>query len=110
MDEILNGDPRRLARLLDERSNCGGWDSDDLRAMLQHQLAAPVLPDLGPAALACGLSERVLSTMRFGELLSFPDSPGKLFLLAKEFAKSCDTRADRPLPTELAAVLYCSVI
>jgi hypothetical protein len=110
MDEILRGDPQKLAKLLDGTAEVVKWSDDDLRSILLHQLAAPIVPDLGPAAFTCPLDARTVSAMSFGRLLSMPNPPVELLQLAKDFAKTADCPDGKSLPTEIATLLYYALI
>jgi hypothetical protein len=88
------------------------WGPDELGAVLEHQLSAPLQCDLG--RLDKGLAGRLeelnsaegpaLGT--FGDLLHHPHPPVELLELAKRFAKACRSHRDSPLPDEVATVLY----
>ncbi|NUQ66209.1 MAG: hypothetical protein HUU20_27420 [Pirellulales bacterium] len=87
------------------------WESAELAAILEHQLAAPLEIDLGsidpawPVRLASPASSGPpLGTFR--DLFHHPEPPLELLDLTKRFAKRCRTDADCPLPGEIATVLY----
>jgi hypothetical protein len=90
----------------------GLWQPEELEAMLQHQLSAPLEIDisfLGREA-TCRLdvlrSAAVPPIETFHELFHHRAPPVELLELTKEFAKACRTRSDRLLPSEIAAIVY----
>lgn len=92
------------------------WDADDLEAILEHQLAAPLEADLRGArpGFAAWLAE-INATLRppiatFGDLLSHAQAPIELLEVLKDFAKGCRSNADGPLPDDIATVLYLAAI
>jgi len=88
------------------------WENDELRAVLEHQLSAPLLCDLddatgelsGPLEAVAAAGERPIRT--FGDLLQHPHPPLVLLQQTKQFAKACRNRPDSALPDEIATVLY----
>jgi len=88
------------------------WENDELRAVLEHQLSAPLLCDLDDATgelsellEAVGTAgERPIRT--FGDLLQHPHPPLGLLQRTKQFAKACRRCPDNALPDEIATVLY----
>jgi hypothetical protein len=112
-DDLHRADPQSLTQMMsagvgDERL----WAPDELGAILEHQLAAPLECDL--SGLDNGLAEwldepgeagdRPLGT--FGDLLRHPSPPLRLLELTKEFAKARRSHPRSPLPDEIATVLY----
>lgn len=119
-------DGRLLAELMqiDDRTL---WSAEELGAILQHQLDAPLEADFSrlrqserverapgqaagarfalPAtpALSPGIST-------FRQLFEHPNPPIELLELTKRFAKSCRSRPDAPVPDEVATVLYLAAI
>ena len=111
--EIFNSRPLWLAQLMAvDGGDQGLWQPEELAAMLQHQLSAPLEFDfsyLGREAtqrleLLCSAQGPPIAT--FGDLLHHPSPPVELLAMTKEFAKACRTRSDRLLPGEIAALLY----
>jgi len=88
------------------------WEPEELGAILEHQFATPLQDDLG--GLDKGLAERLeefnSSASRpirsFRDLLLHPKPPVELLELTKQFAKTCRSHPDSPLPDEIATVLY----
>lgn len=98
--------------MLPEGGELPGWSTEDLAAMLRHQLQASLESDLvrtntiSPQDYAAIVSEAAQSPRTFGELFSHPTPPLNLLKLVKDFAKLCRTDPDHPLPTEITMVLY----
>jgi len=133
MHDFDANEPQSLARMmhLDE----GGealWEPDELGAILQHQLDAPLefdLSRLGPSPLASvrgpekgtgpicrngpagalhklDLSPFPNTIHTFRDLFHHPSPPVELLEWTKAFAKSCRSRDDGPVPDEVATVIY----
>lgn len=123
---MIDDDPFRsqsdgLARLL----AIGGdrppaWRREDLPDILDHQLRAPLMFDLGRLGEAGSLPVEVVGPSAaeagavpsglycFGDLLYHPAPPIELLVLAKQFAKTADQGG--PLPPQIATFLYYGVI
>jgi len=106
-------DPLSLTEMMSlEPGGREPWATDELRAVLEHQLSAPLLCDLDDATgelsellEAVGAAgERPIRT--FGDLLQHPHPPLGLLQRTKQFAKACRNRPDSALPDEIATVLY----
>ncbi len=85
------------------------WEPAELGAILEHQLAAPVLEEL--AHLDKKRADRLEMAVdppskRFADLLHHPRPPVEVLNLTKQFAKACRKCADGPLPEEIATILY----
>jgi hypothetical protein len=119
--DIHNSDPQSLTQMLsldagDEKL----WSPEELGAILEHQLSAPLECDL--ARLDRGLArclrelnfaahpESARPLQSFRDLLSHPSPPLRLLELTKQFAKACRNDPQGPLPDEIATVLYFSSI
>jgi len=120
-DDVHNSDPQSLTQMMsldagDEKL----WSPEELGAILEHQLSAPLECDLG--RLDSGLARRLREVnsaahpegtrplKSFRDLLSHPSPPLKLLELTKQFAKACRNNPHGPLPDEIATVLYFSSI
>jgi hypothetical protein len=104
-----NSEPGSLASMLEVGWEAGPtWGERDLAAVLQHQLAAPVVCDLGPAGADAAAPPAGIRT--FGDLLHHPAPPVELLVLAKDFAKASLADPHAALPKEVAAVLYFAAI
>ena len=111
--DVFDSRPGSLARMMDlGEDDRGLWEPEELRAIFEHQLAAPVELDFGYLgreaagrleALASGASPPIRS---FRGLLHHPRPPVELLKMAKEFAKECRSRPECRLPDEVATMLY----
>ena len=92
------------------------WRPEELGAIFRHQMAAPVLVDLGgydpgTAARLKRLSEaQSLLLKSFADLFHHPAPPVELLELTKDFAKANMDHAQSSLPSEVAAALYYTSI
>lgn len=89
------------------------WNDKDLGDILRHQLAAPLIFDLGSTAglgQDAGLASVNPGITSFGELLTHPNPPLVLLKLSKDFAKASDKSVDAPLPPEIASMLYFACV
>ncbi len=123
--------PHRLEPLLALDGRTVPWTPGELPDLLRHQLSAPLAGDL-PVAAPRGVGAASGGTGRdevtsggtvagfaarlgradpsFADLLTAPAPPLGLLRLVKEFGKRCDADPDRPLPPEVASVLYFAAI
>lgn len=92
------------------------WSGEDLQTILDHQLQAPLIVDLGSMQgvdaeqirqLACA---RGLVLQSFEDLLSHTHPPLQLLILTKEFAKRNLVSPRSTIPAEVARILYFSCI
>ncbi len=95
------GDPLALSTMLGFSDlDRDQWDPQDLKAMLRHQLAAPLY--LGLGTLSAEVSQELRSSfpdqprMTLGELFALEHPPLNVLMLVKQFAKMC--RSDRTNP------------
>jgi len=105
-----------LAKMIDLGTDPQGlWEPDELGTILEHQLAAPLEFEV------IGVDRAQLRKLRsqsntpaeietFGDLLGHPQPPVALLELTKQFAKASYSHPERPLPDEVAAVLYLASI
>lgn len=109
----LPDDARLLAPLMDLGVECEGlWQPDELAAILQHQLAAPVeFPrDVWreqtalPIQAMCSAADPPIAS--FGDLFAHPRPPRELLQMTKDYAKVCRARGAGPIPAEIATMLY----
>jgi len=104
--------PATLADLMNLEAHDSPWDSDELAAVLQHQLAAPVEFDLTylekkrPRSLDTLHSVQGPPITSFRDLFHHPHPPIELLRSTKEFAKASRSRPEAPLPEEIATLLY----
>jgi len=114
--DIMETDPKRLAGLIAEE-DVGEriWRPEELGAILEHQMTAPLHVDLtrmgGAAGRLCGAAEaKGLVLKSFGDLLQHPQPPVALLKLMKDFAKACRIGRGSHLPREIATVIYFASI
>jgi hypothetical protein len=93
------------------------WESEELGAIFEHQLAAEIEFDLGRSQEALGRDiPQLLRSVEgppirsFRDLFEHPRPPIELLDLTRQFAKTCRLRGDGPLPVEIATVLYVTAI
>jgi hypothetical protein len=97
--------PEPLAELLGAgESPSGLWQPEEMGAIFRHQMAAPLLADLG------GLAPPGAPFQSFADLLRHSSPPIALLELVKNFAKSNAEHPESGLPKEIAAVLYYACI
>jgi hypothetical protein len=110
---LFKSPPKSLAAFMaagDERARL--WRPDELGALFRHQLAAPILVDLGGFDPVTAARLKALSTAQnlvlksFLELFLHPVPPVELLTLTKDFAKTNMDHPESSLPKEVAAVLY----
>jgi len=111
--KVPDGDASLLTRMMDlDASKLSLWESEDLAAIFQHQLSAPVDFDVGGTNATLTQRIRTLGSMQgpliesFRDLLHHPCPPIELLEMTKRFAKACRNRPGGPLPDEIATVLY----
>jgi hypothetical protein len=114
---LSDSGPEPLATLLAAGEPPGPlWSPEETAAIFRHQMAAPLVVDLGSAAPAAAQRLEALTSApdapfrSFADLLRHPTPAVDLLGLVKDFAK---TNADHPesgLPREVATVLYYACI
>ena len=103
--------PETLARLLDLEAP-SIWNSADAAAALEHQLAAPLLPDVAqspgaePARIAASAAK--FPTLQAALLAS--DTPLELLQAIKHWSRHLRGAAESPLAGAPATVLYFAAI
>ena len=113
---ISQSDPARLSRLLELDQDLCPWTAEDLHAVLLHQLAAAIDPELAPTGGFIPVMRPQIdqgpqrSNHSFGDLLNEPSPPLGLLEMLKEFAKSNMLYPAGGLPREIATVLYYAAI
>jgi hypothetical protein len=103
----------RLAHILEMGLRAPiAWRPEELQAVLEYQLAAPLQFDLGGLDPGLAAKLRTLSAAEglllnnLRDLFRHPHPPVDLLLLVKGFAKSSSEYPDSPYPREVALVLY----
>jgi hypothetical protein len=109
--------PKSLAAFLAAGAECARlWRPEELTAIFRHQMAAPILVDLGGFDPATASRLKTLSEAQslllksFSDLFQHPVPPLELLSLTKEFAKANMDHPDSSLPHEVAAALYYASI
>jgi hypothetical protein len=114
LGSIVPANPRSLWRLIGaEAEDLTLWAREDFGDILAHQLRAPLLFDLAKVTPIGGIDAELFQRDRIGtfrELLTHPKPPVELLALCKDFAKAARVDPDRPLPAEVATVLYLASI
>lgn len=88
------------------------WRPEELAAVLQYHLRAPLEFDLGAFRPSQASQLRDLAAAQglllksLDDLLQHPLPPIELLREVKDFAKSCIHAVDAPMPKEVARVLY----
>jgi hypothetical protein len=115
--EAMDSQTETTAKLLEFGTGRASlWAPDELGAILQHQLAAPLEPDLSVVDPSFAERWPALSTVADQRIQTFRDlfqhacPPVELLELAKRFAKHCRTQTEPVLPEEIATVLYFAAI
>lgn len=110
---VWKAPPERLARLFDLAAEAPPpWGADELRAVLQDLLDAPLAYDLTTLPVATARSLKALSSTRglllntCGQLLRHAKPPLELLRLLKDFGKANIGQRESPLPEPVAQVLY----
>ena len=105
--------PKRLGEIMELGLRARAtWRPEELQAVLEYQLAAPMQFDLG--GLDPGLTRKLrtlsaaegLLLQSLRDLFQHPHPPLDLLTLVKGFAKSSSEYPDSPYPREVALVLY----
>lgn len=105
--------PKSLAAFLaagEERARL--WRPEELTAIFRHQMAAPILVDLGGFDPTTAVRLKTLGEAQhlllksFSDLFHHPVPPLELLSLTKDFAKANMDHPESALPHEIAAVLY----
>lgn len=103
-------DAQSLTQMMDlEPGGPSLWKPEELGAVFEHQLSAPLECDLAnrDEQLAARLEAAGDPPIKsFQDLLHHPHPPIEVLELTKRFAKACRNHPDGPLPDEIATVLY----
>jgi len=110
-DRIFKAKPGRLACLLDlTETATQPWRTQELSAILKHQLSAPIESDLAQEAASENGSAHRVNMRTFGDLLHHPAPPIELLRSVKDFAKANRNHPGSALPNEIASLLYFTSI
>ena len=111
--DLEDTDPQSLTQMMDlDGDHEKLWSPEELGAILEHQLSAPLQCDLSGLDVHLARRLKQLNSagpaplVSFGDLLSHPSPPLDLLELSKRFAKACRSDPSGPLPDEVATVLY----
>lgn len=112
--DLYRIEAERSASLFDLPAHVA-WSPADLGPILEHQLAAPLEPDLATLATTPGSLRKCLAEQRppvrtFAELLHHPAPALELLDQVKQLAKAHRASADPVLPPEVATVLYYTTL
>jgi hypothetical protein len=113
-DKLETTHPSRLAQML-TADGADRWRAEEMGAILRHQLSVPLELDLAGTASADSAQIAIEGAQTswpatFGDLLHHARPPLEMLQRVKRFAKACKVKADGPLPTEVATVLYFASI
>jgi len=110
---IFMSGPASLARILaQDQPDTALWAEQEMRAMWQHQMRAPIEADLGnvqsPDSNTAGKSPQATTFKghSFRDLLHDSSPPLALLKMTKDFAKRTLKEADDSQLKEIAAALY----
>jgi hypothetical protein len=114
---LIKSRAKELAALMSTSEASGPlWRADELAALFRHQLAAPVLMDLGSFDPRTANQLKTLTAAQglllssFADLFNHPAPPIQLLQLVKEFAKANMDHPESGLPAEIATALYYTSI
>jgi hypothetical protein len=110
-------DPELVRKLIDpELSGERLWDDSELRDVLAHQLAGPLVMDMRflgnvqalEAAQLCQAA--VPAIVSYAQLFAHPSPPQRVLDLVRQFAQSQLLAAEPQLPRRVVRLLYFTVI
>ncbi len=109
--------PAALSQVMDLGTDPGvSWSPHELAAVLDHQLSASLASDLKtlPGLAAQDVVTLVQShdpaVQTFRDLITHPDPSVELLNHVKVFAKDSRDHPDRPLPRQVASIIYYASI
>ncbi len=112
-NESLSGEARSLFEMMDFGTGQQTlWDTEELEAILQHQLDAPLEQDLAtidrsvPSQFAGWNADSEKPLRSFRDLFQHPHPPVELLELTKRFAKRSRSDPESPFPAQISTVLY----
>ena len=102
---FLSG-PKSLARILaQDQPEAALWEPQEMRAVWQHQMRAPIEADLAPIG-SSPQEAADFSDKSFSEVLHHANAPVALLKSIKNFAKQMIKDAEDSQLKEIAAALY----
>lgn len=114
---VFKSRAKKLASLLatgEEQARL--WRPDELASIYRHQMAAPMVVDLGAFDSRTATKLRTVSEAQglvlksFSDLFHHPAPVVELLEMVKDFAKANLDQPDSALPDEIAAALYYTSI
>ena len=116
-EAVFKSLPKRLVALMEAGAEGARlWLPEELAAIFQHQMQAPVLLDLGGFDPGTAVRLKTLSEAQglilksFSDLFHHPSPPLELLRLTKDFAKANLDHSESGLPSEIVSVLYYTSI
>jgi hypothetical protein len=116
-EAVFKSRPKHLAALMEAGAEGARlWLPEELAAIFQHQMQAPVLLDLGGFDPGSAVRLKTLSEAQglilksFSDLFHHPSPPLELLRLTKDFAKANLDHSESGLPAEIVSVLYYTSI
>jgi hypothetical protein len=109
--DLTHSSPHQLATLLNLNA-LGEWSTSDAAAILQHQLDAPLLPDLAqlPGAETDRLEKLLLPETTFLDPLTSSAPSTEVLASIKRFAQWAEKNASHPLHGTPATILYYAAL
>ncbi len=110
--QVLGADGEKLANLLDAGGSAADWRPEELGAIFQHQMTAPVQFDLAGFDPSFAARIKLLSGAQgllvksFRDLFQHAHPPLALLEAVKDFAKRAAVSREAILPKSIARVLY----
>jgi hypothetical protein len=111
--DVFRASPERLAAVLGLGDSAQRvWGPEELGAVFEHQMRAPVSVDLGAMDARVSAKLRMLTDAQglmlksFADLFEHPHPPLELLRSVKDFGKLNRDQPESLLPNEVAAALY----
>jgi hypothetical protein len=115
--DLFDVDPHSLVDLMDPGvDDVTLWRKEELGAILEHQLAAPIQFDMTRMDRRAGEQVDSLTSVggaairSFRELFEHPHPPVEMLQMTKRFAKACRSHRTGPVPRPIATILYVASI
>ncbi len=103
-DILSHSSPDKLASLFQLTQNDDAWRTDDLAAMLRHQLGMPL------STIATTYAPGITFAGTFSDLLDQPSPPPALLNALRIYARQAHCDPEAPLPVAIASALYWAAI
>ena len=115
--DALSTPPKLLAKVMElSESQQEAWGPQDLGAVFQHQMGAPIGHDLRTIDPSLGKKFEASKSFAaweektFRDLLEDPDPPLEVLEFAKRFAKISSNHPEGALPVEVSVAVYLASI